>query len=339
MHLSRHQRGLLLAGAFCIYIVLFRLLYGTVGHGMGAGVIIPTVVAGWLYGMRGGIITAVATLPLTCLLCVLLGVPDWVTKVLVQASPAYIANIIIGGIVGRIVDLNARIRDELAARRKTETALKAAREHFRSIAESSPDAVISTDHTNTIIFWNRGAEKIFGYAQDAIVGRSAFVLIPEAMRAVDQQRFKHFIAREAGDFTGKTFESTAQRKNGDIFLTEQSLSTWQIEGKRFFTSIIRDISGRKHIEHEREELIAKLQKALAEVKTLSGMLPICASCKKVRNDQGYWDQIESYISKRSDAVFSHGLCPGCARRLYPTIFRSSGMPGDKPAGAAVPSTE
>jgi len=63
-----------------------------------------------------------------------------------------------------------------------------------------------------------------------------------------------------------------------------------------------------------------LANALDEVKTLSGLLPICASCQKVRNDKGYWDRIEIYIEAHSEATFSHGLCPECASRLYPDIF-------------------
>jgi hypothetical protein len=64
-------------------------------------------------------------------------------------------------------------------------------------------------------------------------------------------------------------------------------------------------------------LITELQDALADVKLLSGLVPICASCKKIRDDQGYWTQIESYIQDRSDAKFSHSICPDCAQKMYP----------------------
>jgi len=70
----------------------------------------------------------------------------------------------------------------------------------------------------------------------------------------------------------------------------------------------------------RERLILELQNALAQVKTLSGLLPICSSCKKIRDDQGYWNQLEVYIQDHSEAVFSHSLCPDCAKKLYPEIF-------------------
>ncbi len=83
------------------------------------------------------------------------------------------------------------------------------------------------------------------------------------------------------------------------------------------TGILQDITDRKNAEQEQEKLIADLQKALAEVKTLSGLLPICASCKKVRDDDGYWQRIEFYIKERSDAEFTHSICPDCMVKLYP----------------------
>jgi len=70
---------------------------------------------------------------------------------------------------------------------------------------------------------------------------------------------------------------------------------------------------------KRKKVIGYLEKALSEVKTLSGLLPICSNCKKIRDDKGYWNQIESYIRDRSDAEFSHGICPDCAKKLYPDM--------------------
>ena len=70
---------------------------------------------------------------------------------------------------------------------------------------------------------------------------------------------------------------------------------------------------------ELEKLIVDLKKALKEVKKLSGLLPICASCKKIRDDKGYWNQLEDFIQKHSDAEFSHGVCPDCAKILYPDL--------------------
>ncbi|PKK89751.1 MAG: response regulator [Candidatus Wallbacteria bacterium HGW-Wallbacteria-1] len=76
----------------------------------------------------------------------------------------------------------------------------------------------------------------------------------------------------------------------------------------------------KKLNLEKAKLIIELRDAFAQVKTLRGLLPICSSCKKIRNDGGYWSQIEEYITLHSDAVFSHGICPDCARNLYPDFF-------------------
>ena len=84
---------------------------------------------------------------------------------------------------------------------------------------------------------------------------------------------------------------------------------------------VSDISERKRAEKDRERLIEQLELALAEVKKLSGFLPICASCKKIRDDQGYWQQIEAYISEHSEAEFSHGICPECAKKAYEDLER------------------
>jgi hypothetical protein len=81
----------------------------------------------------------------------------------------------------------------------------------------------------------------------------------------------------------------------------------------------QDITERRKLEDEKGNLIKQLQASLEKVKLLSGFIPICASCKKIRDDKGYWNQIETYIRDHSEAEFSHGICPDCARRLYPDL--------------------
>ena len=87
-------------------------------------------------------------------------------------------------------------------------------------------------------------------------------------------------------------------------------------------AILRDITESKRAEQEREQLIHSLQDALAQVKTLRGLIPICANCKKIRDDRGYWRQVEDYVSEHSEVDFSHGICPDCMRKLYPDLFPS-----------------
>ncbi len=93
---------------------------------------------------------------------------------------------------------------------------------------------------------------------------------------------------------------------------------------QMFTAIgsqIGQFAERMRVEAEQKALIVQLQAALAKVKTLSGLLPICASCKKVRDDKGYWHRIEQYIERYSEAEVSHGLCRECARKLYPEYYK------------------
>lgn len=87
-------------------------------------------------------------------------------------------------------------------------------------------------------------------------------------------------------------------------------------------NLLNEISRRKAAEEEKGNLIQELQKALAEVKVLSGMLPICSYCKNIRNDKGYWQGIEEYIKEHSNAEFSHSLCNDCLRKHYPDLYEN-----------------
>jgi hypothetical protein len=84
-----------------------------------------------------------------------------------------------------------------------------------------------------------------------------------------------------------------------------------------------NITARKKLEVEREKLITELQAALAEVKTLSGLIPICAWCKNVRTDQGFWQTVEQYVRSNSEATFSHGMCPDCAKKFKADILKGN----------------
>jgi hypothetical protein len=82
-----------------------------------------------------------------------------------------------------------------------------------------------------------------------------------------------------------------------------------------------DITRSKEIEAEKDHLISKLHDALRRIRTLRGIIPICSACKKIRDDKGIWNQIETYIHDHSEADFSHGICPECSKKLYPEIHK------------------
>ncbi|MHB8521705.1 MAG: CHASE3 domain-containing protein [Limisphaerales bacterium] len=97
--------------------------------------------------------------------------------------------------------------------------------------------------------------------------------------------------------------------------------------------INRDLNERKKAAEEREKLIAELQEALTNIKTLGGLLPICAWCKKIRDDKGYWNQVDAYIQQHTAATFSHGLCPECMRKMNEELQELKGNQGG--AGASL----
>jgi hypothetical protein len=101
----------------------------------------------------------------------------------------------------------------------------------------------------------------------------------------------------------------------------RSLRLRNLEVEEAHEKIKIESEERLHAQVEKDKLIVELEHALGEVKTLTGLLPICASCKRIRDDKGYWNQIEAYISDHSNAEFSHSICPDCQEKLYPELFR------------------
>jgi GAF domain-containing protein len=98
---------------------------------------------------------------------------------------------------------------------------------------------------------------------------------------------------------------------------EQDYTEKDVESVSYFADVAWEITHRKQVEEALEKERSRLQKALDEVKTLRGIIPICASCKQIRDDKGYWRQVERYISDHTDAEFSHGICPECMTKLNP----------------------
>ncbi|ACS80329.1 PAS domain-containing protein [Maridesulfovibrio salexigens] len=106
---------------------------------------------------------------------------------------------------------------------------------------------------------------------------------------------------------------TAKSGNRNILKTVKTLN---IKDKNYYIESFIDITDQKKAELDKEELIKELSEALEKVKVLSGLMPICAKCKKIRDDKGYWNNLESFIEKYSEASFSHGLCPECSDEMY-----------------------
>ena len=209
------------------------------------------------------------------------------------------------------------VKRELAAaeHRRAHRQNEATMAYLASIVSSCQDAIVGTDLHGTVVSWNAGAEALYGYAAAEMVGRSIATLIPSD-RPQDLPEIHQNLGRVE---RAERFETIRIRKDGsqvEVSLTISPLKDSQ--GKIIGVSTVGlDISKRKREEAEWMRLIQELTEALAHVKTLSGLVPICASCKKMRDDKGYWQQVETYIKERSDADFTHGICPDCVKRLYP----------------------
>jgi PAS domain S-box-containing protein len=187
--------------------------------------------------------------------------------------------------------------------------------YMASIVESSEDAIIGKMLDGTILSWNAGAEKMYGYKAEEVKGKSISIVIPPYRPEELPQLYERIKAGEKIDW----YETVRIRKDGramDVSLTLSPIK--DAAGKVVGISAIEhDITLRKREEEERIRLIGELTEALGNIKTLRGLLPICASCKKIRDDRGYWQKVESYISDHTQAEFTHGICPECLRRLYP----------------------
>lgn len=206
---------------------------------------------------------------------------------------------------------------EEAQRHRDLKRAQEARSQLAAIVESSSDAIIGTDLTGHIISWNPGAEKVFGYTPAEVLGLPLAVLLPQETTNTPDQ----VISRIREGRHVEHYETTRARKDGKMIYVSLTLSPIRDHsGKTVGVSTIaRDISERKEAELERERLIRELRDALATIKSLRGMLPICASCKRIRDDKGYWNQIELYIAEHSEAQFTHGICPECVRKYYPEL--------------------
>lgn len=123
------------------------------------------------------------------------------------------------------------------------------------------------------------------------------------------------------------YDITAKKQQFDNLLSRSSVLIFIIASGLSLSVLVtlfienRTISRRKQEERERDKLIAELRDAVTNIKTLRGLLPICTSCKKIRDGKGDWKQIESYIGEHSEAKFTHSMCPKCAKNFYPELFQ------------------
>ena len=211
---------------------------------------------------------------------------------------------------------------------------------YLTVFESQQDPIILLDRHNRIDNINKSAAELFLKSSEP--GAQYYYLLEESYQRSEEsgseqdlEFFRHvaiekllpWLASEIRDFKAdphvKTrFEKVIAISGSDRYFSVKLSGMLDISKKYKGTIIhIEDRTLLRNAEKEREKLIADLKKALTEVRRLSGLLPICSFCKKIRDDKGYWSQLESYISEHSDAQFSHGLCPECLKEHYPEFVK------------------
>lgn len=202
------------------------------------------------------------------------------------------------------------VRD-ITERKRSENLLKEREQQYRSLFENNYSVMLLIDPDTAAIFdANPSACAYYGHSKETLTKMK----ITEINTLSKKEVFEEM--ERAKSENRNYFNFRHRLSNGTIRDVEVFSGPFAVSGKSLLCSIIHDISERKSAERERERLITELQKTLSEVQTLQGFLPICSSCKKIRDDKGYWNQIEVYIERHSDALFSHGLCPECMDKLY-----------------------
>ncbi|MFH1980504.1 MAG: PAS domain S-box protein [Pseudomonadota bacterium] len=220
---------------------------------------------------------------------------------------------------GSIIGMYGVSRD-ITIRKQVEKALRESEEKFKLLAENSADVIYKINiESEQYTYASPSAEKLFGYSIDEILSLKAKDTVTPESYMKQLEKLTNALTDDRRN--PEIMEIEAVHKDGRIVPVEIHVNLMSDE-RGYPIEIIgvaRDISERKRSEAEREILIQELQHALAKVKSLSGLLPICASCKKIRDDAGYWNQIETYIRDHSEADFSHSICPECAKKLYPEM--------------------
>jgi PAS domain S-box-containing protein len=152
-----------------------------------------------------------------------------------------------------------------------------------------------------------------GFTRDEVIGKT-----PTELGLVsDHERHACAVGQLTETGSLRDVEMTIRTRDGDHRQGLFAGESIEIQGRRYALTVMIDITERNRIAAEREQVIAELQAAIEQIKTLRGIVPICSRCKKIRDDRGYWEQVEAYVTRHTAAEFSHGICPGCLDELYP----------------------
>jgi len=195
--------------------------------------------------------------------------------------------------------------------RDTRAELEAALANYTDLYDFAPTGYFTLARDGTILAVNLTGAKLAGVERAHLLKQRMHWLIAESDR--------HLLTTLLDQVFSKTAAGSCEvRFQGDgaasLFVRIDARGS---VGGLECRAAVSDVTERHHVEVERDQLVKHLQEAAAQIKVLRGFLPICSYCKKIRDDGGYWEQLETYISEHSEALFSHGICPVCMKEHYP----------------------
>jgi len=219
---------------------------------------------------------------------------------------------------GQLKETNETLQNEIAERIQAEKELRQSNITLKNVLDSSSPLCI-TNVDFEIIRANKAYREIWSQTSaEEGQGMKCYESRPGSFCHTDDCPLQQVI-------NGKDEVTTESAK----YKTKEGTNTYIVSARPLkdadgnllgIVESFQNISDRIKAENAKAELIDGLQEALDKVNLLGGLLPICASCKKIRDDKGYWNQIETYIRDHSEAEFSHGICPDCAQKLYPEFY-------------------
>jgi hypothetical protein len=202
---------------------------------------------------------------------------------------------------------------DAALQQKAKNEMKASHDILLTVLDSLEAIVYATDiKTNELLFLNKFAKEIFGDS----IGKTCWQVLQKGQTAPCEFCSNDKLLSEEGEILGGyswEFQNTVTNNWYDI----RDRAIHWIDGRLVRLEIATDITQRKHSEIERGKMISELEKTLAEVNFLKGIVPICSHCKKIRDDEGFWKQVDEYVAKHTGAQFSHGICPTCMHENFP----------------------
>jgi PAS domain S-box-containing protein len=192
--------------------------------------------------------------------------------------------------------------------------------HALRVADNVPAMLAYWNADQVCLFANDAYRAWFGKSRDEVVGTT----MRELLGPIYDLNLPYIRAALAGEV--QVFERAIPSPDGSG--TRESLATYSpdiVDGTvRGFFVQVADVTAMKTLQREHQRLIGELESAVREVRTLRGLLPICSHCKKVRDDAGRWIEVEQYVRARTEAQFTHGICPECVERHFPELGMSEG---------------